>query len=234
MNNTFQFFDKIFCINLQKRVDRWEKCIQIFQNLKIDKQVLHFNAVDLQNCKSVSQQNRGRCGCVQSHINLIFHAKEQNYKNILIFEDDIQMHKSANTIHNTLQNCITELPNDWEVFYLSANPLNHVSDSVINFSKNLCTVRYAFTTHAIAINHTIYDTIIQEYKKYDNNVNNIVNKLTNIDGFYMDFIHPRLKTYMPKQLLFTQRCNYSDIDYCDRDINNIIIETYKHNLILQE
>jgi len=233
-DNVFNFFDKIFCINLQKRTDRWQECLNIFQQLNIDTIINRFNAVDFTDNQNITSENKGRCGCTQSHIDIILKAKEQNYKNVLIFEDDIQTHKSANTINNILKESIKELPKDWEMFYLSANPLNHVPNSVISYSENLCTVRYAFTTHAIAINHTLYDTIIQEYVKYGNSVNSIVHKLTNIDGFYMNFVHPRLKTYMPKQLLFTQRHNYSDIDYCNRDINNIIINTYKQNHLLKE
>jgi hypothetical protein len=85
----------------------------------------------------------------------------------------------------------------------------------------------------MAINSTLYDIIIQEYEKYNKDVINIVNQLVNIDSFYASFVHPRLKTYMPKQLLFTQRCNYSDIDYCDRDIDNIIINSYTQNPLLE-
>lgn len=232
MKTPFDFFDKIFCINLQKRTDRWNECLKIFKLLNIFERVERFEAINFNENNSVDPRIKGRCGCTQSHLNLILEAREKKYKNILIFEDDINIHAPTNIVNEVLQNCIEGLPDDWEMFYLSANPLNHVPNSVIPYSKNLCTVTSAFTTHSIAINHTLYDTIIQEYSKYENNVVNIVNRLTNIDGFYIDFVLPRLKTYMPKQLLFTQRCNYSDIDCCNRDINNIIIETYQQNPVL--
>ena len=31
MNNPFNFFDKIYCINLSERTDRWNECLKNFE-----------------------------------------------------------------------------------------------------------------------------------------------------------------------------------------------------------
>jgi hypothetical protein len=232
MNTPFNFFDKIFCINLQKRPDRWSVCQEHFEKLNITDNVVRFNAVDFTDDNTVSERDKGRYGCTQSHIEIVKLAKNKQYKNILIFEDDIHLHTSIATINNEVAKCIEQLPNDWEIFYLSGNPIGpDPYESLQDYSDNLCLVTHTFTTHAMAINENAYDIILNSYTDAGG-LNNIINRVVNIDGFYMAYVLPNNKSFMPKKLLFTQRHNYSDIDFCDRDINSIIIETYKRKKIL--
>jgi GR25 family glycosyltransferase involved in LPS biosynthesis len=234
MDNPFNFFDKIFCINLQKRVDRWQESEKVFLELAINDIVTRYNAIDYSDEESISPRDRGRCGCAQSFLNVVKTAKEQNCNNVLIFEDDIKLHKTKDFIFKVMQDCIKELPYDWEFFYLSANPLNHVSNCVLPFSENLRIVTSAFCCHAVAINANAYDMLLHTFEtQYQNDIKQLVNRAINFDGLCMSVIQPRQKTYMPKQLLFTQRYNYSNIDYDNRDINNIIIQTYQQNQLLE-
>ena len=76
--NPFNFFDKIFCINLEQRTDRWEKCTEIFKDLKITDKVIKFKAIDYSQDESIVEIHRGRCGCAQSHIDILKYSKEQN------------------------------------------------------------------------------------------------------------------------------------------------------------
>jgi len=230
MSNPFDFFDKIYCINLIRRPDRWLECVKVFEELKIFNKVTRFEAADFSNDSSIVEIHRGRCGCAQSHINIVKDAKLNNYKNILIFEDDVKLHETSDVINETLTTCLNELPPDWELFYPSANPPNHW-ESLTDYSSNLCQVKAAFTTHSIAINESIYDILIDKFNTYGD-VNNLIHKAVAMDNFYIEAACGRGKVFLAKKLLFTQRHNFSDIDQCDRNIDGIIKETYSRNPLL--
>jgi len=229
MNNPFDFFDKIFCLNLDRRPDRWEICIENFKKLGIEDKVTRIKAIDYLEHPHVPNEHKGKFGCVHSHLEMARYSKEQGYKNYLVLEDDFHIHAPVETINDTLSKCIEELPEDWDIFYPSANPLEHPK-AIEDFSENLCKVLLTFSTHTVAINHTAYDDILagaNDNAQILNLLPAIVSKFINIDGYFMGVVLPKRMSYMAKKLMFTQRNSYSDVDLCSRDINNIIVEQYK-------
>jgi len=76
------FFEKIFCINLDIRTDRWDTCKQEFLKYNLLSAVNRYSAcVDP---TSIIQ------GITNSHVNIIEYAKEQKLQNVFIFEDDVR------------------------------------------------------------------------------------------------------------------------------------------------
>jgi glycosyl transferase family 25 len=75
-----EFIDKIFYINLDKRQDRRREIETELEKMQfpLDK-IERFCAIEC-----------GQIGCIESHLSIIRLAKERNYKNILILEDDFQ------------------------------------------------------------------------------------------------------------------------------------------------
>ena len=71
MDNPFNYFDKIFCINLDERTDRWEKCLNKFSLLGIEDKVERLSAVNLSHLTERDPKIRGRAGCVLSHAKII-------------------------------------------------------------------------------------------------------------------------------------------------------------------
>jgi len=47
MKNPFDFFNKIYCINLDRRSDRWEKVSKEFESIEIYDRVERFSAFEL-------------------------------------------------------------------------------------------------------------------------------------------------------------------------------------------
>ena len=45
MSNPLDFFDAIYCINLDERTDRWEHCLTEFEKLGISERVIRFSAI---------------------------------------------------------------------------------------------------------------------------------------------------------------------------------------------
>lgn len=81
----WEFVDKVVYINLEKRPDRNSHMQEITKTFG-DK-VIRFNAIE---------DSPGYLGCSASHIGVLEIAIQNNWKNVLIFEDDIQWNKFQN------------------------------------------------------------------------------------------------------------------------------------------
>ena len=126
MNNPFDFFDKIFYINLDSRTDRKEFMEEQFKKFNIDAE--RFSAISLTKEQNDDLVKRG-CNfydgprpeyapriksCTISHISVLLRGKMMNYENILIFEDDALM---DNNIIEDLNKCVNDLKNkEWICF----------------------------------------------------------------------------------------------------------------------
>lgn len=199
MNN---FFDAIYCINLDKRHDRWERVSKSFKNNNID--VIRFPAIE---------HKDGRIGCIKSHVEILKIAKERNLKNVLIFEDDVVF------INSVVDNTFEQLPNDWETCYIGAN----LHTNLIKYSDNLFTIKQAFSTHAIAYNNTIFDFIINKY----DNIEKLDNYADIYDVWLSNNIQPRNKSYIIYPLVAIQEKGYSDIEHNFIDYS-FIVDRYKN------
>jgi glycosyl transferase family 25 len=78
----WEFIDKIIYINLDDRNDRREIMKTFFEKGQIpaDK-ILRFPAI---------KRNNGGLGCLESHTEVLKMAKQNNWKNVLILEDDLE------------------------------------------------------------------------------------------------------------------------------------------------
>ena len=77
---SFDYFDEIYCINLDRRPQRWEMAQKEFDKLGILDKVKRFSAID---------DLGGKRGCFESHMKIIHMAKENKLDNVFIFEDDV-------------------------------------------------------------------------------------------------------------------------------------------------
>lgn len=184
-----QFFDGMFCINLEERTDRWEQAQKEFDKLGIRDKVLHFPALKFDN---------GALGCRESHLSIIKKAKDEGLKNVLIFEDDVLV-IDENIVH--LNKSLDQLKDrDWDLFYLGATVDPNVG-RLVTHTPNLVKTNFAYTTHAYAINHTMYDFILKEAPFHPI-----------IDVFYCRYIVPRQKTFIMNPMLCIQQEGYSNIE----------------------
>lgn len=192
-NNGFDFFDEIRCINLDKRVDRWNAIQLEFNKCNIGDRVDRFSAI---------MHSDGRLGCIKSHLEIIKQAKANNLDNVLIFEDDAIF--INNNINNIIRECTSQLPADWELFYLGANL--HIP--IPSYSKNLAILNYAYATHAIAYSKNVYDKFIDKFE----NLLAVTKQDDILDVWLANHIQPSGKSYIAKPILATQKNDFSDIN----------------------
>ena len=193
MSNPFDFFDEIYCINLDERPDRWENSLTQFETLGITERVIRFSAIkptlDERWKRSVpwgkgkyAYPLKGAVGCAESHKAIIKIAKEKNLKNVMVFEDDFIVEPNW---HEILSSAIQELKNhDWHNFYLGYL-LNNAWGLRVDLSENLgrCLSkkhRGIQLTTALAYNSTIFDFLIENIDPF--NYNN--GREGHVDKFY--------------------------------------------------
>ena len=200
-----KYFDKIYCINLKHRQDRWSESLEVFEKLGIN-DVERFDAYYVQ---------PGIIGCTKSHYELVKLAKQNEYKNVLIFEDDVKiLRDDANDI---ISNCMKQIDKhniDYDMLYLGGNIVGDESFSY-RIDDNLASIYMCKTTHAYAIGSSAYDYIIDAYDNldWDNNWNwsNSNPNRYNIDKWYNDNLQRRNKTYGVYPCLAEQRDSFSDL-----------------------
>ena len=124
-----QYFDDIFCINLNRRPDRWEKMQKRF--IREGLHVTRWTATDAES-KEVrvdytllnrEKPNSGIKNCpgyaiLLTYLKLFIHIKKQGFKKVLIFEDDATFHASFTGMFTL---AINNIPDDWEMWSLGVS-----------------------------------------------------------------------------------------------------------------
>lgn len=103
----WEFIDKIVYINLEHREDRRKIMKEFFEKGQIPQdKVIRFPAI---------RRTKGIIGCLESHTAVIRMASENNWKNVLILEDDLEWF-NLDTQYKTLEELVS-LPR-WDVIQL--------------------------------------------------------------------------------------------------------------------
>ena len=92
------YFDRIFCINLDSRPDRWESVSEQFSKHSID--VERISGIDgsKMNLEFPPEIKEGAVGCALSQFFAIKYAKQLNLKDFLLLEDDVEFHENINEL----------------------------------------------------------------------------------------------------------------------------------------
>lgn len=186
-------FRHIFCINLDRRKDRWEMCQKEFQKHKIY-DVKRISAVDGQNIKQdTSAKHKGAMGCSLSHAKVIEEMVKQKWNTILIFEDDLEFIDNFSEVFSESVSLIPE----FDMLYFGGTDRKHPEKINGIISKVVCTA----TTHAYAITLPFAKKILPEIYKLEKP----------IDDLYIDYQN-KIRCYIFNPHLIKQRPDYSDIE----------------------
>jgi GR25 family glycosyltransferase involved in LPS biosynthesis len=209
MKTLNDYFDQVYCINLDKRTDRWEESQEEFQ--KHDITAERFSALsgnDFPKDSVLGKRyrsiglNSGQVGCAISHRELVKKIKSQELNNALILEDDVEFDTNLNEVFPTV---MEEVPDDWDMLYFGGN---HCGNNVWNpqstleqISKNIFKVTNCYATHAYAIKNTVYDKIISVW---DDNV------IDHVD-ICLSKVQAEVNCYIIRPHLAWQRPSFSDL-----------------------
>jgi len=144
--------DKILYINLDKRADRKEEIEMELRNHDLVKVAERIQAIET--------PGQGILGCTMSHLNAIKLAKERNYTNVLILEDDFQFTISKEEFENQLQT-FYENNIDFDVCMISYNIQQAEQTPQYPFLKK---VIEAQTASGYIVHRQFYDKIIELYE----------------------------------------------------------------------
>ena len=214
MQNPFQYFDKIYCINLPDRTDRWKLVLQEFEKMDINPTrisgVYYSGWADKRRNASVGN-HLAHAECIQDAI-------DNNLNNILILEDDIQFFFTKDFTYNILDNAIKTLPKSWGLFYLGINMDRYLAHT---YSPYLAKLGGGLSTHAYAINQPLF----YELRDINNNVQTIHN-----DIYYAEVIMKHYDCFVTNPLLAGQRTGFSDIMGTIVNSNDMFKQRFRDNL----
>ena len=214
-----KYFDKVICINLAKRGDRWNDVQKQFRKHNI--KVTRFNAVDGnpmgwtdKHFQLKQSSFTGAMGCLASHLNVYNLAKTNGWKNVLIIEDDCDFIDNLNEIFNK---SIDTLPVDWDLLYFGGVHETRGGKFIPDdFNEYFVRAKRIITTTCYAVNYKAYDIILDTILKDKPDF------ICPIDTYLGAYIQPNLNTYAYHPPLVWQRASHSDIQNAHRDYSKMM------------
>jgi len=214
MTNSFDFFDKIYCISLPESKNRKNTVSENFKKLDIlDRVIFDFVLPPPDKVKCCILP--GKLGCSLSNLKMFFNAFESGANNFLVFEDDVKLNKNSNEIQKLLKKSIQQLPEDWDIFYLGGKPTKKIK----RFDNNLVTIDSPMLcTYAYAFNRKAAKGYVE---KMMNGI--MVHACDSVLGMYA----AKLKSYCAYPPLFSTLPGFSYIRQSKRDYAGDIDKSWK-------
>lgn len=199
--------DKIFYINLDKRPDRKEA---------IESELTKFSLINKSERYSAIETEQGFIGCAYSHLNVLKLAKEKNYNNVLILEDDFTFIISPEEFEQELTNFFsTDIP--YDVIMISYNIIKHQTLENIAVDK----IIEAQTASGYIVHSNYYQKLIDLFE----------DAIPKLEETYMHWVYANdqiWKQYQPndnwyffKKRIGIQRPDYSDNSNCFVDYEGV-------------
>jgi hypothetical protein len=232
--NPFDFFDRIFCVNLDSRPDRWFESLVEFEKVGLKDKVERLSGVEL----DTNHAMKGRAGVTSSFRKIWQEVEYENERlsvatmhdlkseNVLIFEDDVVFTKDAVDI---LSKSVSDLSTvDWDMFYLGVSVdagRSHESPPFERITDSLLKCRNCQCLHAVAYNVKILPHLL----KMVPDKNFILNWLAHnksIDWWIMENIQEEYNVFCTDPMIATQRPSFSNIDNNQADWGQNLIDTF--------
>lgn len=193
--------DKIFCINLNCRFDRKQRCEEIFK--KYDLRAEFFPAIDGKNLNIKTKIKSGHVGCCLSHREIYRKFSNSNWNNILILEDDVEFVEDFVDLFDLYYR---EVPNDWHLLYFGGNHNNTTKNMI---SDHIHKLHNTYTTHCYLLNRKAIPFLLTEFDD--------CNIYTQEVDVHLSNIQKRISCYGFIPHLAWQRASFSDIEEGYRD-----------------
>ena len=199
MSKIHNFIDHVFYINLDRRTDRRGEFES--QAVVYDLQYERFPAI---------QKDMGILGCTLSHLEVLKIARERNYKNVLIFEDDFEFLIDKEQFESEIEQIFTHSKKEdvnFDICMISYNLMDSIDSEEYPFLMRALDVQPA---SGYIINQHYYDKIINLFE-YATPLLEQTGEHWNYanDQVWKQF-QPHDKWYCTKTRIGRQRLSYSD------------------------
>lgn len=185
------YIEKIVYINLKHRTDRKE---QIEYELKS-----HFSLDKIQRFDAIRNEEYGAIGCTQSHIAVLEMAIKQNWKNILIVEDDMQWYNFNDGVK--ILDKLIKIP--YDVIMLGGHS--------VRYDKKSYKLYKCITTTCYLVNNHYFRKLLENYQE---SLRLLIANRT--PEYYLDSYFGKLqekdKWYIIMPQMSIQRPSFSDIE----------------------
>lgn len=147
------FIQHIFYINLDKRTDRKEQFTQEMEkmNWKAERFPGYYYA-----------HPKGIVGCTKSHLEVLKLAKEREYANVLICEDDLEWLEEKEVVNEELDKLFRN-DVEFDVCFLAYNNKTIDHDYTPKYDFLVKTL-YSTTASCYLVNYHYYDVLIELYE----------------------------------------------------------------------
>lgn len=187
------YFNKIYCINLNRRIDRWESVQKEFQKYNLE-DIQRYEAIDGSKLTDQTKLLKGELGVLNTHIEIIKKSINESCESILIIEDDVIFTDEIKLLDDYLK----EVPENWDFIYFGGN---HVYGKTVHkITNKILKLNYTVALQCVAIKNTQFEKILQITQK----------KEKQIDAYYAD-LHNSSNAYGFFPNMAKQKPDFSDI-----------------------
>jgi len=204
----FDRFDKVFCINLDRRPDRM---------LHFEEQVKKYDLGEFERVSAVDGReldvsklkiSPGELGLILTNSKIIEKSISNRYESILIIEDDCVFSEEIKEIDSYF----SVLPDDWDMLYMGGNHNTHMGIlGPYYVNEKVCKLHSTYSTHFVAIKKKMFTRIF----------NNLRTKTKPLDMMYVD-LQKENQVYSFYPALAKQIIDFSDIQNNITDYNWLI------------
>lgn len=202
MSTINQYFDKVFCINLDRRPDKWAESLEEFNRIGLT--VERVSGVDGQTLRPTGTITAGEMGCSLSHSGILKNMVANGWNRILVLEDDAVF--IPNLVEYFAAN-VSKIPEEWDMLYFGGNHLNPptpINDVISRITRT-------YTTSHYGINLSMANAVIKRIEAFANQV----------DVAYSEF-HAGSKSYTFNPAIAWQRPGISDIHNVHADYTSFM------------
>jgi len=151
-----KYYDRVYCINLDSRPDKWEHCEEEFEKWGLTGIERYPGLVGKDLDVTSKELNPGEIGILMTHIEIIKQAKEDGLDNIMIMEDDVYFSEDILRI----EDYINQVPEDWCFMYFGGMQLGGKMPEMI--TPDIMKINQTLMIHCIAISSRMFDWILYE------------------------------------------------------------------------
>jgi glycosyl transferase family 25 len=244
-----KYVDNVYLINMDKDTKKLDKVTKECKKFNINFErfcgvnPLKLSEQELDKYVSKTCQNicpNGLVGCAISHMKIYEDALKNNYKNILVLEDDVYF---TDDLYEELDKAMSDLPEDYDILYLGctglyekklvykldllfiiqlliSNTSNKNNNNKIMKNKSIHVPEFPLATHAMIISNKGCKKLL-----------NVIRKISYHIDLTIALKNNELNIYVTEKQLAYQRWGLSDNSDISSNylLNNILLNIKDHN-----